>query len=212
MWQILIGSLILSIVHASIPNHWLPLVALGKTEKWSMHRTLTATGIAGTAHILSTILIGILVGFIGFKISSTFSEIGEIIGPTILIALGIVYLMIDLFRKNHTHNHLNPEVLDSKFKSKSKTSVILWLSLAMFLSPCAELEVYYFQAGTQGWKGILLVSIVYAIATVSFMIVLVYLGLRGVQKLKSHFLEHHEKRITGIFLIILGITAYFIEI
>ena len=47
MLQILIGSLVLSLIHAAIPNHWIPLIAKGKTEKWTLKETLSATLITG---------------------------------------------------------------------------------------------------------------------------------------------------------------------
>ena len=43
------------------------------------------------------------------------------------------------------------------------------------------------------------------------MVSLVYLGLKGVNKLNSHFLDHHEKSITGVVLVLLGLLAYFVE-
>ena len=36
--QIFFGSFILSLIHALIPNHWIPLVAIGRTEKWTRNR------------------------------------------------------------------------------------------------------------------------------------------------------------------------------
>jgi cadmium resistance protein CadD (predicted permease) len=82
----------------------------------------------------------------------------------------------------------------------------------MFFSPCIEIEAYYFHAGTGGWLGIAIVSIIYLIFTVFGMVLLVYLGRQGVEKIRWNFLEHHEKMITGIVLIVLGIFAYFIKI
>ena len=81
----------------------------------------------------------------------------------------------------------------------------------MFFSPCIELEAYYFSAGSLGWPGILLVSSVYLVATVLGMLLLVELGLRGAKRIRSNFLEHHEKRITGLLLIALGVMAFFVE-
>jgi putative Mn2+ efflux pump MntP len=49
------------------------------------------------------------------------------------------------------------------------------------------------------------------LVTLIVMFTLVYLGLKGINKFNSHFLEHHEKRITGVVLIILGLLAYFVE-
>ena len=82
----------------------------------------------------------------------------------------------------------------------------------MFFSPCIELEAYYFSAGSLGWSGILLVSSVYLVVTVLGMLVLVDLGLKGARKIRSRFLEHHEKRVTGFLLLALGVAAFFVEL
>jgi hypothetical protein len=82
----------------------------------------------------------------------------------------------------------------------------------MFFSPCLEIEAYYFTAGALGWGGIAVVSTVYLIVTVLGMLLLVDLGRKGVEKIKWHFLEHHEKRVTGSVLIVLGIIAYWVKI
>ncbi|MBN1415228.1 MAG: hypothetical protein JW973_09025 [Bacteroidales bacterium] len=207
MWQIFFGSILLSIIHALIPNHWLPLIAIGKTEQWTQKETLTAAIITAFAHIASTIIIGIAVGFIGYKLSDAFELISSIIAPLILIILGLVYIIIDLLHANrHMHAHLSVNK-----NTKSRLVILASLSLAMFLSPCIELEAYYFQAGTLGWMGILIVSVVYTLITPSLMVLLVYLGMRGLDKFNWHFLEHHMRKITGIVLIALGLMAYFVH-
>jgi threonine/homoserine/homoserine lactone efflux protein len=81
----------------------------------------------------------------------------------------------------------------------------------MFLTPCVEIEVYYLRAGTVGWAGIFIVSVVYVIVTVVTMIILTFVGMKSTEKIRSHFLEHHEKLVTGIVLVILGIFAFIIE-
>jgi nickel/cobalt transporter (NicO) family protein len=210
MWQIFIGSLILSVIHALIPNHWIPLIAVSKSEKWTNKETLSATFITGFSHTASTIIIGIIVGFAGIKLSESYSYITKIAAPVILLSLGIIYLLIDLRASHHHHHHFEINDLSLKDK-KSNWAIIISLSIAMFLTPCVEIEAYYFQAATIGWIGILMVSLVYLLITLIIMLTLVYLGLKGVNKFKSHYLEHHEKRITGVVLIILGFLAYFVE-
>jgi nickel/cobalt transporter (NicO) family protein len=210
MYQVFIGSLILSTIHALIPNHWLPLVAVGKTEKWTQNQTLWATIITGVAHTLSTIVIGIVVGLIGYKLSASYSVISEAIAPSILIGLGIIYVIFDFRHYNH-HHHVKP--LETGFGQKKSrwVAIITSLSIAMFLTPCIEIEAYYFQAGTIGWIGIFIVSAVYLITTVVIMLTIVYLGMKGASTFKSDFLEHHEKGITGGVLIALGILALFVK-
>jgi len=41
---------------------------------------------------------------------------------------------------------------------------------------------------------------------------LVDLGLKGAERIRSHFLEHHEKRVTGFVLVALGVVAFFFEL
>lgn len=209
MWQIFLGSLLLSLIHALIPHHWIPIIAISKTEKWTNREAIFATFITGLSHMVSTIIIGIIVGFVGIKLAESYSAITSIVAPTILLVIGIVYLILD-FRSSHHHHHANleDEVLKNK---KSKTAILTSLSIAMFLTPCVEIEAYYFQAARFGWSGIFIVSAVYLVMTLLFMFALVYLGLKGVNKLNLTYLEHHAKRITGIVLILLGIIAYFVE-
>lgn len=211
MWQIFIGSITLSLIHALIPNHWIPLIAIGKSEKWTRRETLSATVITGFAHTLSTVIIGVLVGFLGYALSDRYTLISQTIAPLILVGLGAIYVVIDMVksRKHHhpQHDHFNT----SKTAGKSRWAVLTSLSIAMFLTPCIELEAYYFQAGTIGWSGIFIVSAVYTFTTVAVMLLLVYFGMKGIKRFNSHFLEHHEKLMTGIILIILGCLALLVD-
>jgi nickel/cobalt transporter (NicO) family protein len=211
MYQIFIGSLILSTIHALIPNHWLPLIAVSRTEKWTQNQTLWATLITGFAHTLSTIIIGIIVGLIGYKLSSSYSTISETIAPAILIGLGIVYVFLDFRHLNHHAHEVNPFVTELNQNKSRWIAILISLSIAMFLTPCIEIEAYYFQAGTIGWSGIFIVSAVYLLTTLVIMLVLVYLGLKGANTFKSDFLEHHEKGITGMVLVALGLLALFVK-
>lgn len=208
MIQILIGSLVLSVIHASIPNHWIPIVAISKTEKWSRNETLWVTAIAGSAHTISTISVGIIVGLVGHKLSSTHEFVTRVVAPLILVILGLIYLIVDLKR---SHHHRDPVEIGS-IPKKSKFIIITSLGTAMFFSPCIEIEAYYFTAGILGWPGIAVVSVVYLIVTVLGMLLLVDLGCKGAEKIKWHFLEVHEKKAMGMVLIALGIFAYFIRI
>jgi nickel/cobalt exporter len=201
MYHLIIGALALSLVHAAIPNHWIPLVAISRSEKWLPGQTRRITALAGLAHTASTVIIGILVGLLGHKLFIHYASITEIAGRIILIALGFVYLLLDLRGRHHHHHGDNPE---STAKGLSNTAIITSLAASMFFSPCLEIEAYYFTAGTHGWAGIMTVSLVYIVITVLGMLILVDLGIKGAARLRSQILEHHEKLIAGIVLILMG--------
>src|SRR5690625_6473820 len=99
MVSILLIALTLSVLHALIPNHWIPLVALSKKEQWKLGQTLKMTIIAGSAHVLSTILIGIVISILSFNLSSNFEAFTRWISPLLLIGLGIFFLY------QHYHHH-----------------------------------------------------------------------------------------------------------
>lgn len=209
MWQIFVGSFLLGIIHPMFPNHWIPLIAISKAEKWTTRETISATLITGFSHTLSTILIGIFVGYIGIKLSESYSYITHVAAPILLITIGIIYLFLG-FRKSKHHQHF--DINKDKLKQRrSKFTIITTLCLGMFLSPCIEIEAYYFQAATKGWLGIMVVSVVYLTLTLLIMTSLVYIGLKGMNRFNFTFLEKHEKTITGLVLIFLGIFAYMIE-
>jgi len=207
MWQILIGSILLSVVHALIPNHWLPLIAISRSEKWSIGETVNATLISGLSHTLSTVIIGVFIGFAGIRLSQNYEFFTRIAAPVILFIMGATYLIIGF---KHHHHHF--EIHNDKAKSnRSKVAIILSLSLAMFFSPCFEIEAYFFQASLYGWAGVLLVSAIYVLATPVVMSVFVALGLKGIQHYNFHFLEHNEKQIVGVILILLAVLSYFVQ-
>jgi putative Mn2+ efflux pump MntP len=207
MIQLFLGSIMLSLVHAMIPNHWLPVVAIGRAENWTQRETLVVTGISGFAHTLSTVIVGITIGIIGIRLTSDYEFITEKIAPALLITLGVIYLIIDLMH-HHKHSH---GIDTGKVKNRSKWAIIISLAVAMFLSPCLEIEAFYLQALSAGWEGIMLVSVVYVVVTLSGMLLLVFLASKGVKSIQSHFLDHHEKMLSGIVLISLGIFALFVH-
>ena len=211
--QIFISSLLLSIVHATIPSHWLPLVALSKTEKWSARETSFITAITAASHTISTVVIGIIVGLVGYKISESYHFITRIVAPSILIALGLLYFYLEYrhskLQSEHEHHHIDIGMIVEK--KKSKKSIVMALVIAMFFSPCLEIEIYYFTASHLGWLGIAIVSTVYFFVTIIGMVALVHFAAKGVQKLNWHFLEHHDKLISGIILVLVGLLAIFVE-
>ena len=206
--QILIGTSVLSIIHVAIPHHWFPIIAISKSENWLLRETLLVASIIGISHTVSTIAIGAVVGLIGYKLSPAHEFVTKVAAPLILVTLGLIYVFLGIQTSRH-HHHIRADMVSKR----SKVAIITSLSAAMFFTPCTEIEAYYFTAGALlGWTGITIVSIVYLIITVLGMLLLVYLGVKGIERVSSHFLEHHEKQIAGIVLIVLGIFSFFVEI
>ena len=207
MDSLFLGSLTLSLLHALIPSHWLPFVTIGQTERWSLRQTLTVTAIAGLAHTISTTLLGILVSLAGWQLAENYHDLSERAIPLLLLALGLWYLMQHL-RHRHVHDHIDA---GSIRKARSFSALLLSLGLAMFLSPCLEIEAYFLSAGAKGWGAVVLVALIYNVITLTGMLLMVALGRKSLQRINPHWFEHHENLITGLTLVGLAILNFFIE-
>lgn len=54
MYSIITGSIIISLLHAVIPNHWLPVIAIGRKEQWTIAEVTKVTVTCALAHGIST--------------------------------------------------------------------------------------------------------------------------------------------------------------
>lgn len=207
MDSILIGSFTLSILHALIPSHWLPFITIGKAEHWSNRQLLTVTAIAGLAHTVSTTLLGVLVSLAGWQLAENYHDLSERAIPLLLLALGLWYVMQHL-RHNHVHDHIDA---GAARKARSFSALLVSLGVAMFLSPCLEIEAYFLSAGAKGWESVMLVALIYNVVTLSGMLLMVSIGRRGLRRLNSAWFEHNENLITGLTLVGLAILNFFIE-
>ncbi len=204
MYNILVGSILLSLLHAVIPNHWLPVLAIGRKENWSLGEVTKVTFLSGLAHAVSTIVIGIVLGLLSIQLAGKLEYFTKLIAPVCLLVLGTFFIY-----RHHRHKHFHlHKVPESSF---SKTKITLALVIAMFLSPCMEIEAYFLLAGTKGVWAILLIAGLYLMISVSGMILWVRLAYKGLLKLNWHSLEHNAGIITGWTLVITGILSSFIS-
>ena len=202
MLQLILFSIILSLVHALIPHHWLSLALLSRSEKWTKKQTFQISFVVSFAHSISTIILGVLIGLIGMEAAHRMGEFTSWFAPLLLILFGIIY-----FSLGQEHHHSGK----TKFKTHSFEKIMLTMAVTLFFSPCLEVETLYFTAGTFGWEGIFFVSLIYLVITVCGITILTLSGKKTIEKLNFHFLEHNEKKIAGMILILLGIMTYFVK-
>ncbi len=204
MFSIITGAFIISLLHAMIPNHWLPVIAVGRKEHWSIQEITQVTLICALAHGLSTILIGIILSALGAELDGNITHFTNIIAPVILISLGLIFIY-----RHHRHKHFH---VDSELKrKKSRSAIITALVLAMFLSPCMEIEAYFLLAGTQARWLVVFIAFMYLLITTTGMVLLVRYAYKGLLKLNWHSIEHNAGIITGVTLVATGIISFFIQ-
>lgn len=203
MFSILSGGIIISLLHALIPNHWLPVVAIGRKENWTVSEVTVVTFVCALAHGVSTIFIGLVLSALGSAAGDNITYFTGLIAPSILIATGVIFIY-----RHHRHNHFR--INSDTVRKRSKKAIIITLSIAMFFSPCMEIEAYFLLAGTYSRWLIWFLAIVYLLITSIGMITLVRFAYKGLLQLNWHRLEHNAGIITGLTLIATGILSFFI--
>jgi putative Mn2+ efflux pump MntP len=204
MYSVIIGSLLLSLLHAVIPNHWLPILAIGRKDNWTLQEITKVTFISGLAHALSTIGLGIILGFLGLQLADKIEYFTHYIAPAFLIAIGLFFIY-----QHHRHKHFHLHSVPKPTMPKRK--IIAALVISMFLSPCMEIEGYFLLAGTKGLWAVISIAALYLTISVSGMVLWVRLAYKGILKLNWHTLEHKSGIITGWTLVITGIVSFFIS-
>ena len=86
MLSLVAGTFFLALIHALIPNHWLPLVAVARAENWKVKDLTTVTFISATAHVLGTVALGLVLGVIGKELAERYGEAINI-GASILLII-----------------------------------------------------------------------------------------------------------------------------
>ena len=84
MYSIISGALIISLLHAVIPNHWLPIIAIARKEQWTTAEVTKVTFACAMAHGISTILIGVVLGFLGAKLDTNVTNFTNVIAPIVV--------------------------------------------------------------------------------------------------------------------------------
>lgn len=204
MTAIIVGSIILSILHVAIPNHWLPVVAVGRKENWSIGEVRTVAFVSALAHGVSTVIIGVIISLLGNAIASRVNSFTHWIAPGILILLGLFFIYRHY---NRNHVHIEKDVT----RKITKREIIIALTAAMFFSPCMEIEGYFLLAGSYHFWLVAAIALIYLMITLVGMVLMVQVTYKGLLKANWKQIEHNAGIITGIVLLLTGILAFFIS-
>ncbi len=200
--ELFISVLAISILHAILPNHWLPVVAISRQLGWDGRKTAGVTMLAALAHSLSTVIIGIFLALGGMTLDGILPYF-KYIAAGILISLGILFVWR---HQHHMHFHLR----ELKLNAQTNMRVIIGsLLLAMFLSPCLEVGALFLVAGTSGMALTFIIALIYTVTSAIGMTLFAWMATHGLKKMDWHKLEHNSGLISGIILILTGVMFIF---
>jgi len=201
---IFLALIAVTAVHALMPTHWLSFVLVARAQRWSRAKMIEVVLLSGLGHVTTTTLVGLAAAALGKELHLRSEKLGTPLPALILLAFGLYYLVVGWRREGHrhcAHDHSEDPIMADK--------VAAWaLFLEMTLSPCETLVPIFFASGSLPWGTLVAMAIIMSLATVGAMCALAFVGYTGYQKLTFPWLEHNERLILGLIMILLGAFAY----
>ena len=103
------------VLHTAVPDHWVPITLIARQRGWSMAETARASLMAGTGHVVSTLIIAAVVWLAGVAVATRFGEVVDTAASVALILFG-GWIAVSAWREldcghgrghrhGHRHNH-----------------------------------------------------------------------------------------------------------
>lgn len=203
MLQLLVNTCLLALLQAVIPNHWLPLSALCKSENWTKQRLELMASVCACAHVMGTLLLGISFGVAGTKLSHTYETYLHLAAPSVLILFGVAYFLVAT-RIGRTDESYDQERRIGKIW-------MVGIFLMMLLSPCLEVHDLFIAAADYGFNNILLLAMFYAMVNISGVVLITLLASKLAGGFYSKYSDTGRKKITALLLVLVGAASFFIH-
>ena len=218
-------AMVIGFVHAVLgPDHYLPFIALARSRRWSHARTLAVTGLCGIGHVTGSVIIGLL----GLGAGAALNQMVELeslrgqLASWAMLSFGLVYTAWGVRQawRNRRHYHLHVHANGSAHRHEHShtrehahphlapgRSLGPWAIFIVFvLGPCeALIPVLMYPAASNNFPGLAWVIAVFAVATISTMLLVVSLGLKGLAGLDSSHWERYAHALTGAAISACGV-------
>ena len=195
-----VGSL-----HALAPDHWAPVAALARAQRWSAGRTARVTVLCGFGHVTTSVVLGVLAVLFGLGLVAAFGRRLESWGGLLLIAFGLAYGLWGMRRaagaRLHGHVHAHYDHVHDAARLTPWTLFLLYSA-----DPCVAVLPLVVAAAPFGALAVAAVALVYEVATIATMTGLVLAVWRGAAALHPRWLDHYGDAAAGGLIATLGIT------
>lgn len=220
-----------AVIHALIPDHWLPFVLMARAQRWSERRAAALTGLAGVLHVLATVVAGGLTILVGSaSVHSLAARSGhtlEFVGGLLLAVFGVSYGIFRHIREARIHAAADPEreragapeqaighvhahghLLERWFHGALSAGALV---LVIGISPCALLVPILFAASAAGPGALLAAAFGFALCTIGTMVGVTIVAMRGMRRIDLPFFARYGDLISGAIVGAVGLLLMFHE-
>lgn len=224
---LLLATITISLLHTVTgPDHYVPFIALAKSRRWAVPKTILCTVACGLGHVGSSVGLGLLGIGLGWSLAElTWLESvrGGLAGWGLLI-FGLAYTYWGLRQAylNRPHKHFDSYDDGSIYVYEHRPGEIVYphqrrrvtpwvLFLIFVLGPCEPLiPLLTYPAAQRSPAGVILLVGVFTLFTLLTMVAMVLLGYYGYALIKSDRLERYMPAIGGFTVCMCGVGMVFL--
>ena len=201
-------------LHSILPDHWVPLAVIARTQRWSLFRVARVSFLASIGHVATSIVLAGLIAIIGLQFRSALeSQQSHIVG-IILVLTGVGFLFWALVwpehahghHHNHDHDHDGAHPDDEHSPARRTAAIVVPFGAAaspdLTVLPVALAAAAVSSALVGG------VLLVFSVTTLATFVVLTVAATAAGYQVKGEWLEEHATAISGGVLIVIGIVVF----
>ena len=217
-----------AIIHALIPDHWLPFVLMARSQSWSSRRTLLLVSLAGFLHVLVSIAVAAIAMGLGAGsaryLAENFGRSLEFLAGILLVIFGLGYGILAHRREARAHArdaepggdveeggsalHAHGHILQPWFHRALTGGALV---VVIGISPCALLVPILLAASAQGAVPLIAAGGGFAVCTIGTMVLVTFFASRGMSRMQLPFFTRYGDLISGLMIAIVGIVVIFEE-
>jgi threonine/homoserine/homoserine lactone efflux protein len=214
-----LSSCATAIIHALIPDHWLPFVLMARTEKWSERRTVLLVALAGLIHVMVSFAVAAAVIMLGSSPARHLAERAgtslELLAGLLLVLFGLVYGIGAHYREARAHSHggsgshgppghihAHGHLLERWFHGAITPGALVAI---IGVSPCILLQPILFGAAARGPLVTVATAAGFAICTLGTMVGVTMVASHGMRRLELPFFTRYGDLLSGMLIAGIGI-------
>jgi nickel/cobalt transporter (NicO) family protein len=231
---LLIAAGTVGFLHSILPDHWVPLAVIARTQRWSLGRVARVSMLASVGHVLTSLVIAAIIAAVGLQFRHTFeTQQGHIVG-VILVLTGVGFLIWALtghgghhhdheHGDDHGHHHAHDHEHehddehghhDSRAAEplQGDTLVRRFAAIAgpfgAAASPDLTILPVALAASAVGIGAVAGCLVTFSVVTLATFVVLTVAATLAGYQVKGEWLEEHGNLLTAIVLIAIGLAVY----
>jgi nickel/cobalt exporter len=192
--------------HAVLPDHWVPLAVVGRTQRYSVGRVARLAGLAAVAHVLLSLILGGVIVAIGLQFRSTVESAQNVIVGCLLVGTGIAFAVFEAIGGGHRHHDDHAHHHHQHHPSPSRLQSLAGVMVPFGAAASPDLTILpVFLAATTGGVGVAIGSlIVFAAVTIGTIVGLTLFATIGGHQIRAPWLDRWGNLFTALVLVVIG--------